>query len=70
MFRAIFGLPKPDNIRKTQLEEAQRMALDHKASAEYHAAMAEMYARRIERLQSEIDQDKPVDVKSGLRVAA
>ncbi len=64
MFKEIFCIPKPDKIRKTQLEEAQRMALDHKAAAEYNSAMAEMYARRIERLQSEIDQNKPAEAEA------
>ncbi len=37
-------------IAQQQLDEAERLALEHKAAAEHHEALAAMYAARIARL--------------------
>ena len=38
----------------TQLYEAERLALEHEASAEHHDALAIMYRSRVERLRAEV----------------
>lgn len=47
-----FQKPTAKDIADIQIEEAKQAALQHQAAAEYHAAMAQMYRARIERLNS------------------
>lgn len=47
---SLFTPTKPEKIVAHQRYEAERFLLEHKAAAEYHAAMAEMYRARLERL--------------------
>ncbi len=58
-----------------QLYEAQRQLLAHEAAAEHHAALAEMYRRRSQRLmgslRAEIVEDTAaIDLKTGRRLRA
>ena len=62
-----------------QLYDAQRKLLDHEAAAEHHAALAEMYRRRVQRLlhsagQPEVgeagSETAPIDLKTGKRLRA
>jgi len=38
------------HVAKTQLQDAQRLALEHAAAAEHHLALARMYEARVARL--------------------
>jgi hypothetical protein len=61
-----------------QLYDAQRQLLDHAAAAEHHAALADMYRRRVQRLLgSETaepaplpDESAAIDLKTGRRLRA
>jgi hypothetical protein len=59
-----------------QLYDAQRQLLAHEAAAEHHAALAEMYRRRTQRLmqgslRAEIVEDTAaIDLKTGRRLRA
>ena len=67
----IFRTPNAAMIAQRQLEEAERLALEHEAAAEHHDALATMYRGRADRLRAYLagSDDKPVDVKTGLRAA-
>jgi hypothetical protein len=54
----IFKPTNPDKIASDMLYEARRLALEHKAAAEHHAALAGMYERRVEWLAPLIPQPK------------
>jgi hypothetical protein len=43
--------PSPGKIAHDQLDYAQRAHLEHRAQAEYHDALADMYARQADRLR-------------------
>ncbi len=47
----LFKPVKPEKVRAEQLYEAQRLLLEHAAAAEHHQALADMYAKRIQRLE-------------------
>lgn len=47
---SMFGKVNADAVRADQLEEAERLALEHEAAAEHHAALATMYQARVRRL--------------------
>lgn len=49
----IFQPTSPSKVAEQQLYEAKRLVLEHAAAAEHHAALAEMYKARIDRLQTE-----------------
>ncbi len=63
-----------------QLYEAQRLLLEHEAAAEHHAALAEMYRKRVLRLMQtqtrgeslELlpDETAAIDLKTGKRLRA
>lgn len=62
-----------------QLYDAQRKLLDHEAAAEHHAALAEMYRRRVQRLSQgclrvEVlegtEDTAAIDLKTGKRLRA
>lgn len=55
MFNAVFRIPAAQKIAQRQLEEAERLLLEHEAAAEHHDALATMYRGRIERLRERID---------------
>lgn len=65
-----------DTLIDEQLYDAQRQLLAHEAAAEHHAALAEMYRRRTQRLmqgslRAEIVEDTAaIDFKSGRRLRA
>lgn len=68
-----FKLPTTEKIRAKQIDEAERLALEHEAAAEYSDAMATMYRGRVQRLR-DMDQqhehDCPaIEFKTGRRVA-
>ena len=42
-----------EDVHAHQLADAQRMALEHKAAAEHHKALAAMYAARAKRLREQ-----------------
>ncbi len=66
-----FKMPSAEDIRKKQLEEAERASLEHEAAAEHHDALATMYRGRVERLRSLTQPiDTFVDFKTGRRLAA
>lgn len=65
LFTDIFH-PKPaDDVRREQLFEAERLAVEHTAALEMHAALAGVYRARVERLRREL----AVPATTGLRVA-
>ncbi len=66
-----FKLPTPEQISKKQIEEAERLALQYEADAEYSYAMATMYRARVERLRGTAQQHEhqAIDLKTGRRVA-
>ena len=73
LFMDIFKPPPADIIVSEQLYEAQRKLVDHEAAAEHHAALAEMYRRRIERLTIRDDGDRAtvaIELKTGRRLLA
>lgn len=45
-----FRHPTPQELIRQQMEEAMRLELEHRAAAEAHQALADMYKARIERL--------------------
>ncbi|NDZ11523.1 hypothetical protein C7T35_01245 [Variovorax sp. WS11] len=47
----IFAPLSPEKVVAQQLYEARRLALEHRAAAEHHAALADMYDGRVERLE-------------------
>lgn len=62
-----------------QLYDAQRKLLEHEAAAEHHAALAEMYRRRVHRLlhgslRAEVvevsEETAAIDLKTGKRLRA
>lgn len=64
-----------------QLYDTQRRLLEHEAAAEHHAALAEMYQRRLQRLQLCLRQEAAaqaqlpedavaIELKTGLRLRA
>ncbi len=63
-------------IADEQLYEAQRQLLAHEAAAEHHAALAEMYRRRVQRLMQGslraeiIEETAAIDLKTGRRLRA
>ena len=48
----IFAPTNPAKIVVQQRYEAERLRLEHEAAAEHHAALAVMYAGRINRLNA------------------
>lgn len=48
----------PEAVIEDQLYEARRLALDHRAGAEHHAALADMYDLRVKRLERAARQQK------------
>ena len=46
----IFKQITANDIKNKQLESAKCLFLEHRAAAEHHQALAEMYLERIERL--------------------
>ncbi len=66
-------------IVQEQIYDARRKLLEHEAAAEHHAALAEMYRRRIQRLlptgtrteTAELVEDPiAIDLKTGRRLRA
>ena len=53
MLKSIFRRVTAVDIITAQHEQAQVLALEHEAAAEHHAALAQMYRERIERLRRE-----------------
>ena len=55
------------HIRKSRefLEEAHLRRVEHQAAAEHHSALAQMYALRIARIQTEISDTFQVHPSSG-----
>lgn len=65
-----FKLPTSEQIRQVQLEEAERMALEHESAAEHHDALVTMYKGRADRLRAAApDAHQAIDLKTGRRVA-
>jgi len=65
-----FKQPTAEQIRQVQLEQAERMALEHESAAEHHDALATMYRGRIERLRAAApDAHHAIELKTGRRVA-
>ncbi|MEY3460708.1 MAG: hypothetical protein RLZZ03_361 [Pseudomonadota bacterium] len=70
LFMAIFKPPPADIIVSEQLYEAQRKLVEHEAAAEHHAALAEMYRRRVVRLggnEGLVAETAAIELKSGRR---
>ncbi len=66
----LFKPPPADIIVTEQLYEAQRKLVEHEAAAEHHAALADMYRRRIERLggnEGLVAETAAIELKSGRR---
>lgn len=53
MFASPFKKIGVSHIIAGQREEAERSRLEHAAAAEHHAALAQMYAGRVARLDAE-----------------
>jgi hypothetical protein len=74
--KLVMNLFKPtpaDAIAKDQLYEAQRKLVEHEAAAEHHAALTEMYRRRVERLtgsETGERQTSAIELKTGRRLQA
>lgn len=66
----LFGRTPVDDIVQDQLYEAQRKLVEHEAAAEHHAALTEMYRRRVQRLSlDEVRSDTAaIDLKTGKRI--
>ena len=47
-----FGPPKAMDVARSQLNEAEHLALVHRAGAEHHACLADMYETRAARLRA------------------
>ena len=54
----IFKPTSPQKVVAQQRYEAERLRLEHAAAAEHHAALAVMYAKRIDRLDA-LQQKRP-----------
>lgn len=74
IFTDIFKPTPADIIVHEQLYEAQRKLVEHEAAAEHHAALTEMYRRRVERLSvsspGQRAETVAIDLKTGLRLQA
>ncbi len=61
-----------DALVDEQLYEARRKLLEYEAAAEHHAAMTEMYRRRVERLSGggsvTSDDSAPYELHTGKRI--
>jgi hypothetical protein len=58
-FLALFART-PEQLAQHQCDDAHTKALQHAAEAEYHQAMADMYAKRMSRLMlPAFDQETP-----------
>ncbi len=75
----LFKRPPIHAIADEQLYDAQRKLLDHEAAAEHHAALAEMYRRRVHRLSQgslraevidPVEDTAAIDLKTGRRLRA
>ncbi len=69
----IFKPTPADLIITEQLYEAQRRLVEHEAAAEHHAALTEMYRRRVERLggaEAVYVETVAIDLKTGRRLRA
>ena len=66
----LFSRTPVDEIVRDQLYEAQCKLVEHEAAAEHHAALTEMYRRRVQRLSSEEvrGDTAAIDFKSGKRI--
>lgn len=53
MLKSLFRRLTARDIIAQQHDEAEVLALEHEAAAEHHAALAQMYRERIERLRRE-----------------
>ena len=51
--RQLFRRIEPAEVVEEQLHDAKLRQLEHRAAAEHHQALAEMYGQRITRLQTE-----------------
>lgn len=49
----------PEQLAQQQYDEAHTKALSHAAEAEYHQAMADMYAKRLARLMLPAAAEEP-----------
>jgi len=55
MFAWLIGCFRPltvERVREKQIQDARLAALEHRANAEHHEAMAGMLERRVERLRA------------------
>jgi len=50
----IFFKPSATRIATTHLEDARRSLLEHRAAAEHYEALADMYERRVARLEADL----------------
>jgi hypothetical protein len=72
-FMNIFRPTPADIIVTEQFYDAQRKLVEHEAAAEHHAALAEMYRRRVERLggsEGAVTETAAIDLKTGRRLRA
>lgn len=58
----LFRRPSHQKYVADQVAEARLAALEHRAAAEHHAALAEMYEHRVDRLQRVLDAEQPVNL--------
>lgn len=49
---------KSDKLARHQLEEAKVQLLEHEKAAEYHRAIADMLAKRVGRLNKQVDGEQ------------
>ena len=54
----LFTTPTAREIAQGQLEDAERLALEHRAAAEHHHALAAMYQQRAVRLAAQLNSQQ------------
>lgn len=66
----LFSRTPVELIVNEQLYDAERKLIEHEAAAEHHAALTEMYRRRIQRLSISESKDDTaaIDLKTGKRL--
>lgn len=57
----LFRRPSHRQYVEEQIEEARRASLEHRAAAEHHSALADMYEHRVDRLQRVIEDEVTIN---------
>lgn len=65
MLTSLFKPKTTATIMQEQLDEAERLRVEHIAAAEHHQALADMYVRRAVRLREDIEAETAVSALPG-----